>query len=131
MIRKREKSLTSIAVALVLGAVGFTAPAQAAPSCPQESLCSYSGPGLSGDVTMVPASNIERAGTNGVQLPASARSFFNGTHFTLRYGPARQATCVRFPCYQYATLGKITPGAQVQNLPAAASGVTVGQDLGD
>ncbi|MEW1748978.1 peptidase inhibitor family I36 protein [Streptomyces angustmyceticus] len=131
MSRQRERSLTSIALALVLGALGFTAPAQAAPSCPAESLCSYSGSALSGRLTVVPASSIERAGTRGVQLPASARSFFNGTHFTVRYGPARQATCVRFPCYQYATLGKVTPGAQLRSLPYAASAVTVGRDYGN
>ncbi|PBC87000.1 Peptidase inhibitor family I36 [Streptomyces sp. 2224.1] len=131
MFRKREKASASFVVALVLGAVGFTTPAQAAPSCPGESLCSYSGTGLSGDVTVIPASNIEKAGTDGVKLPTSARSFVNGTHFTLRYGPARRAICVRFPCYQYATLGKIAPGAQLSSLPNAERALTVGEDFGD
>ncbi|MEU6328407.1 peptidase inhibitor family I36 protein [Streptomyces sp. NPDC047049] len=131
MFRKREKVLASFAGALAFGAVGFTAPAQAAPNCPGESLCSYSGPGLSGDVTVIPASNIEQAGTDGVKLPTSARSFVNGTRFTLRYGPARRAICVRFPCYQYATVGKIAPGAQLPSLPYAERALTVGEDFGD
>lgn len=130
MFRKREKAFASFAVALLLGAVGSTTPAQAAQSCPAGSLCSYSGPALSGDITVIPTSNIEKAGTDGVKLLASARSFVNGTHFTLRYGPARRAICVRFPCYQYATLGKIAPGAQLPSLPYAASALTVGQDFG-
>ncbi|MGX1761972.1 peptidase inhibitor family I36 protein [Streptomyces lydicus] len=131
LFRKREKAFASFAVALVLGAVGSTPPAQAASRCPEESLCSYSGPGLSGDVTVIPASHIEKAGADGVKLPTSARSFANGTHFTLRYGPARRAICVRFPCYQYATLGKIAPGAQLPSLPHAERTLTVGRDFGN
>ncbi|MGW2916825.1 peptidase inhibitor family I36 protein [Streptomyces angustmyceticus] len=131
MSRQRERSLASVSLVLVLGVLGFAAPAQAAPSCPAQSLCSYSGSSLSGRVTVVPASSIERAGTRGVQLPASARSFFNRTHFTIRYGPARQATCVRFPCYQYVTLGKVAPGSQLRSLPYAASTLVVGRDYGN
>lgn len=131
MVRKRSLALAGSALTLVLGAVGFTAPAQAAPSCPAGSLCTYSGTGLSGAVTVIPASDMEKAGTNGVKLPASARSFANGTHFTLRYGPARKVTCVRFPCYQYVTVGKVASGAQLRSLPSPGGTVTVGQDLGD
>ncbi|MFF8785159.1 hypothetical protein [Streptomyces sp. NPDC015125] len=131
MFRKREKALASFAAALALGAVGFTTPAQAALNCPEESLCSYSEPALSGDVTVIPASNIEKAGTDGVKLPTSAQSFVNGTHFTLRYGLTRRAICVRFPCYQYSTLGRIAPGAQLPSLPYAERGLTVGQDFGN
>ncbi|MGK5630446.1 peptidase inhibitor family I36 protein [Streptomyces sp. URMC 123] len=139
MIRKRAIAVLGSAAGLMLGAVGFAAPAQsaaapaapAAPACPANSLCTYSGADLTGTLTVIPATTIVRADQNGVAVPNSAKSAVNRTDFTVRYGPAHEVVCVRYPCYQYGTVGTMAPGARVGTLPATEGQLKVGQDLGN
>ncbi|MGW7573399.1 peptidase inhibitor family I36 protein [Streptomyces sp. NPDC054765] len=131
MIRTRQISLLGSAIALTVGALGFATPAQADTACPVNSICTYSSADLSGEPAIIAASDIEAAKTNGVVLPAGARSFVNQTEFTVRYGTARKVTCVRYPCYQYTTLGKLAPGAHTSLLPNTQTSLKIGQDLGD